>query len=525
MADMAKIVLTTDTRGLKKGERGLDNFARKGEKTERRVKKSAAAMSGALNTLKLSAVAMGAAVGVAAVAGFQSARGLDAALAEASTLLQGTTAEMSLMRKEARAMAGEFGGNSTQQVEAFYQAISAGAGSVEEAAKLLRVSNQLAKGGVTDITTAVDVLTSATNAYTSMNLSAAAASDILFTGVKFGKTTVEELASTLGNVIPIASSVGIGFDEVVAATAALTTQGQSTSIAVTGIRGALSAVLKPTSEAATIAKELGIEFNTAGLKAKGFGGFIEDIIDKTDGSQAAIAKLFGSVEALNAVLAFTGGAGDAYAATMDGMAASAGATQLAADKVAASLSDRLDVSIGKVGLAAEWLGGILLSVAVPALEAVIKIVELVKSGFKSFAGDMVGVFNFFTKEVVKTAQSTGTWTDAVDTHIQSEFDLQYALTEVTGENQEAAAAALVAANANLDAARAAYDRVDAEIALARAMVTRQSVEAGAARALADTGMNFFGEKQVEMMESDLNDGLQFLSTLEGELVDRVSHGG
>ena len=65
-----------------------------------------------------------------------------------------------------------------------------------------------------------------------------------------------------------------------------------------GIRQVIAGVIKPTSEAATKAKELGIEFNTAAIKQKGFAGFLEEVIDKTGGSEVEISKLFGSVEAL-----------------------------------------------------------------------------------------------------------------------------------------------------------------------------------------------------------------------------------
>ena len=508
-------------RGATDTEGALDRMGRNSGTAMNKASVSAKAFGASMNVARISAIALGAAVGAAAIKGFQSARGLDAALAEASTLLEGTTAEMSLMRREATAMAAEFGGSTTQQVEAFYQAISAGAGSVEEATILLNSANQLAKGGVTDITTSVDVLTSATNAYAAAGLEASTASDILFTGVKFGKTTVDELASTLGNVIPIASSVGVGFDEIVAATAALTTQGQSTSIAITGIRGALSAVLKPTSEAAEIAEDLGIQFNTAGLKAKGFGGFIEDIIDKTDGSQEAIAKLFGSVEALNAVLAFTGGAGAAFNATMQGMADSAGATQEAADKVSSSLSDRLDVALGKIGVAAEWLGGILLNIVVPAMEGVVFAVEGVIAGVRALGQDVAAVFQFFTKEVVNTAKVTDTWTSAVDTHIQAEFDLEFALNRVDGSNISAANTAVKAAAANLEAAQAAYDRVDAEVAVAKAIAATQAVEASAARSAAEGGANiFFGAQAIAQTEADFESAISFVDTLEIELKAR-----
>ncbi len=473
----------------------------------------------AMGRAKIAAVALGAAVGAAAIAGFQSARGLNGALAEASTLIEGTAGEMSLMRKEARAMASEFGGGTTAQVEAFYQAISAGAGSVEEATTLLQTSNLLAKGGVTDITTSVDILTTAVNAYAGSGLTAAQASDLLFTGVKFGKTTVEELASSLGRAAPLAGKLGVGFDELVAATAALTKGGVSTAEAVTGVRGVLAAVLKPTEEAKQAAEDLGLEFNSAALESKGFVGFLQSVIDETGGSSDALAQLFGGMEGLTGVLGLATNGGAAFNEAMAEMRNSLGATQEAADKVSGSLSDRLDVSLGKIGLAAEWLGGILLNIAVPALEAIVWAVEGVIAGVKTLGQDVAAVFRFFSKEVVKTANTTIDWTDAVDIHTQAEFDLEFALGEVTGANTAASAAAIVSANANLDAANAAYDAAAGEIAYAKALVARQTVEVNAQAALADTGMNFFSPQLQAQAQTDFDNASAFLAEAESHIAE------
>ena len=316
---------------------------------------------------KLGVIALGAAV----AKGFGSAVGLDKALAEASTLLVGTTQEMALMREEATRMAAIFGGGATRQVEAFYQAISAGAGSVEQATTLLQTSNLLAKGGVTGITTAVDILTTATNSYEASNLTAADASDILFTGVKFGKTTIGELASALGRATPLAAKLGIGFDELVGATAALTKGGVSTAEAITGVRGIMAAVLKPTSEAVEMAKKLGLEFNAAAVESKGFAGFLADVIDKTGGSSTVLAQLFGGMEGLSGVLGLAANDGALFNAAMTEMETRLGATQAAADKMTKSLSDRLGVAIGKIGLAFQIFGNVLLKVVVPAIEFVV----------------------------------------------------------------------------------------------------------------------------------------------------------
>jgi TP901 family phage tail tape measure protein len=362
-------------------EQELDNL---GNRSKRHLSKTEQAASAAGKKMKILVAA--AATAAVAFAGKSTRAYVDYSkgLAEVSTLIEGTEQEMNFLDKSAKNLASTFGGTATQQMNAFYQAISAGAGNVEQANKLLETANKLAVGGVTDITTSVDALTTATNAYKSFGLTAAQASDILFTGVKKGKTTVAELGSALGQIVPTSASVGIEFSEVVSAIAALTTSGQSTAQAVTGTRQAMVSVLKPTSEAQKLAKALGLEFTTSALKAKGFAGFLKDVKEKTGGSQDAMAKLFGSVEALNAVLALSGDAGKVMAETMKEMQTASGATEEAFGKVSKSLSQRLSVQLGILGSKALELGEVILSALVPAL-------EFLTGRTNEFANAMIGV--------------------------------------------------------------------------------------------------------------------------------------
>ena len=48
-----------------------------------------------------------------------------------------------------------------------------------------------------------------------------------------------------------------------------------------------------------LAESLGINFGEAALKSKGFGGVLQEIIQKTGGSSESLNTLFGSIEAIN----------------------------------------------------------------------------------------------------------------------------------------------------------------------------------------------------------------------------------
>lgn len=335
-------------------------------------------------TSGLMGIATGVIAGFAFEAMISGARELSASLSELATLLPAGSAELDAMRAAARAMADEFGTSAAFQIRAFYGAVSAGATDAAAAIAIVDTANRLAIGGITDVSTGVDILTTATNAYASEGLEAAAASDALFVGMRAGKTTIGELASGLGNVIPIAASLGVEFDELVAGTAALTLQGLSTASAITSLRAILSGIAKPTSEAAKLAEQLGIDFSTAGLRAKGLAGFLADIVERTGGSADQLSVLFGSVEALNAALAFAGSGGESFNQILEQMGSKAGATDAALTTVQQGLDQRWGLLLQRLTNLSIDFGYALLSVIVPAGEAVAKAME--------FAADNADVF-------------------------------------------------------------------------------------------------------------------------------------
>lgn len=387
-----------DMRASGRSVKEVGDQAQKARKSTDQLGASAKRSARDFGLLKKAAAGLGTAVGaaVAAFLSFQTisaaistAREFNAALAETSTLIEGTPAQLDQLRNSTRDLAAEYGVSATEQVKAFYQAISAGAANLDDANSLVVQANKLATGGVTDVTTSVDILTTAVNAYGKDALNAQQASDALFVGMKAGKTTIGELASELGTVIPLAKAAGVSFDEITAATAALTTQGVRTNTATTQLKALLSGVIKAGakdgSEFAKAAKEMGIEFNIAGLQAKGLKGFLDDLIEKTGGSADQIGRLFESVEAVNAVLSLSGVGAQKFSDVMEDMRQKAGATDEAFQKVAQNLDNRMKAALASMVVSLEKLGQIALRVVVPAMEAFAKALELVVDNLDTLA--------------------------------------------------------------------------------------------------------------------------------------------
>jgi TP901 family phage tail tape measure protein len=279
----------------------------------------------------------------------------DTSMREVWTLLPDLSAAgFASMQDDVRTFAREMGVATTEAVPALYQAISAGVPR-ENVFDFLTGAAKLSIGGVTTLETAVDGLTSVTNAYGKENLSAEKASDLFFTAVKLGKTTVGELATSLFQVVPTAAALGVEFETVTAALAAMTVQGVPTAVATTQLRQLLVELSKEGGKAADTFED---------LSGKSFANFVRDggsvqealalMAEHAKDGNANLSDLFGSVEAGNAALALTSESGAAaFNSALEDMQDSAGATDEAFGRMDEGIGrkwDKLQVRIDDLKL-------------------------------------------------------------------------------------------------------------------------------------------------------------------------------
>lgn len=187
---------------------------------------------------------------------------------------------------------------------ALYNIVSANI-STADSLKVLEGSAKLAKTGFTDINTAADLMTTVLNAYGSSVDEVNKYSDQMILTQKLAKSTIGELGSSFGDVAGFAATANVEFAQIGSALSVLTTRGVGTSEAITALKAILSAVISPTKEAKDMADELGISFNLSSLQSRGFVKFLKDIEKGCRGDTEAMASLFGSSEALNAVFQLT----------------------------------------------------------------------------------------------------------------------------------------------------------------------------------------------------------------------------
>tara|TARA_A100000172_G_scaffold42423_1_gene25976 strand:+ start:3485 stop:5461 length:1977 start_codon:yes stop_codon:yes gene_type:complete len=188
----------------------------------------------------------------------------------------------------------------TELLAASYDVASAGFTNASDAAQILEASALGAVGGMSELGTVSDAVTSVLNAFGLESDKAAKIVDGFIQTQNDGKIIVDQYARQIGRIAPTASAAGISIDELNAAIATITAQGVPVEQTFTGLNQAIVSILKPTGEAEKIAKKLGISFNAAALESKGFEGILSEIAG-SGATTEQLAKLFGSVEAMKAV--------------------------------------------------------------------------------------------------------------------------------------------------------------------------------------------------------------------------------
>lgn len=237
------------------------------------------------------------------------------------------------LKNQALSFSKDIGKAPEETVKALYQALSAGI-PPENVFEFLETAGEASIAGVSDLRTSVDGLTSVTNAYGSEILNAQKASDIMFQTVKLGKTDFTQLSNNLYNVIPIASAIGVQFEDIGAAIAAMTAQGVPTSVATTQIRQSLVELNKEGSVAYETFKQI------SGESFKDFiagGGNLQEALqmmsDYAEKTGKEVTSMFSSVEAGNAVLALSGKNASKFKDYLDQVRNSVGATSEAFKKI------------------------------------------------------------------------------------------------------------------------------------------------------------------------------------------------
>ncbi len=270
----------------------------------------------------------------------------------------------------------ENGTQSAQQLaDAFFNIQSAGFLGAE-GMELLSASAKAATAGLTTTQKASEGIMTVLNAYSLTAKDATRVSDLLFTTIKLGVGTFEQLIPTLGDVVPLANAMGIQFDELAAAYVVMSKQGIDFNKAATQQKAIMTQLLSPGKALQTQMTALGFASGQAMVDTLGFLGTIDALASSVGNTSTGVQALFVNVRAVSGVLALTGENAAKAAIALQEMQ-KAGAAQAAFNEQMKSFSAQFSVFKNTLGV-------FLIDVGEKLLPILMKLMEVVRSMFAAW---------------------------------------------------------------------------------------------------------------------------------------------
>ncbi len=307
----------------------------------------------------------------------------ESGMANVSTLIDTGTENLEAMGKQVLAISRRTPVALQDLTSALYDIRSAGVSATDQFL-VLEGAAQLAVAGLGTTKEAVDLVTSSINAFNLQGEEQARIYDVIFKTVKSGKTNIAQLAQGFGAVAGTVASAGVKVDEYMASVAALTTTGLPAAQAHTQLRAVISGLTRETKDSKRLFDHLSAKsFKDLIAKSGGLVPALNLIKTALRGDDAQMLNLFGSTEALNAVLGLTGQQAGTFKSTLNDMrngAEALGGAFEKQNKKAEATMQRLMNSLQSVAVS---VGRIL----IPALDALIPLLEGAADWWESLSGE------------------------------------------------------------------------------------------------------------------------------------------
>jgi len=275
------------------------------------------------------------------------------------------------MGEVAKKMAVDTGRSANEAAEALFFITSAGLRGAD-ATDTLSASLRAAAVGLGETKTIADLATSAMNAYGVENLNATGATDILVAAVREGKLEASELAGAMGGVIPIASNMGVGFDEVGAALAAMSRTGTNAANGATQLTAILASIKKPTQQSAEAMLALGTsqEQISQSLAERGLMPTLMDLSARLEQTGMDATAIFPNIRALKGVLDLTGKGAADNVKIFDALSDTMGATDEAFNKTSKTASFQVTQGLNAMKTSLLSIGQTILEMVAPAIQKI-----------------------------------------------------------------------------------------------------------------------------------------------------------
>lgn len=309
-----------------------------------------AASAGKISGKSLGSALVGSLTKVVAAAGigkmlqstFTGGTAFESAMAKVGTIADTAKVPLKSLSSQVLQVSGDMRIGANEIAEAAYQAISAGQ-DTGNAVAFAGQASMLAKAGFTSSASAVDILTTALNAYGKGADEAGHVSDVLLTTQNLGKTSVDELAGSMGRVIPLAAAYNVSLENLSSGLAIMTANGIATAEASTYTKSMLNELGDTGSAVGKILQQqTGKSFAELNADGKSLGDVLQVLYGSVGGNATKFAGLWSSVEAGTGALSLASSGADKFNGVLQQMQADSGATQTAYDTMTDTMAYKLD---------------------------------------------------------------------------------------------------------------------------------------------------------------------------------------
>lgn len=275
-------------------------------------------------------------------AAFTEGSAYETEVAKVGTIADTSKVSIEDLKGQITDLSGTMGIAAGDLAEATYQAISAGQ-DTGDAVAFAGQAAKLAAAGFTSSSSAVDILTTALNAYGLGADKATHVSDVLLTTQNLGKTSVDELSASMGRVIPLAAAYKVNVENLSSGLAIMTANGIATAEATTYTKSMLNELGDTGSTVGKILqKETGQGFAELMDSGQSLGDVLQVLYDSVGGDATKFAALWSSVEAGTGALSLANSGAEKFNDVLAQMVDSSGATETAYTTMTDTMAHRME---------------------------------------------------------------------------------------------------------------------------------------------------------------------------------------
>ena len=404
-------------------------------------------------------------------------------IAQVSTIMDEGVMSVDEMEDAIIGLSNETGIAAGDIADNVYNAISAGQDTAD-AVDFVRQSTKLATAGFAESGDTLDILTTILNAYGLEAGKVTEVSDMLVQTQNLGKTTVSELSSAMGKVIPTANANGVALDQLCASYAIMTANGVATAETTTYVNSMLNELGKTGSTTDVILREkTGKSFSE--LMAS--GSSLADVLQIIDGAakdeNLTMSDMFSSAEAAKAGLILLGDSADTFNGTLKEMRQSTGATDTAFEKMQTTSYD-IKIAMNELKNTMLQFGQTIMSSAAPLVEQFTEKVHTLCEWFGSLDDGQqqtILKIGLFTAAVGPAAIGIGKFAQGISSTIKTGQKLVSGISSIIAK---------ITAKTAATAAGAAADTAGTAAMAAHTVATAASTTATTASTVATKALGF-----------------------------------